>query len=119
MQTYFYFLLITLNEPLQIGKCTPGGTCTPGWEPLIYSYTAIPAPRRKLNELGVGRTHTTGSWPQHGDLKGNGFAKKMELGVTVRFTQLTVSHRFNSILTKFQSTTINNYENLPSKLAEN
>jgi len=22
---------------LQIGKCTPGGTCTPGWEPLLYS----------------------------------------------------------------------------------
>ena len=28
MQTHFYFLLITLNVPLQIGKCTPG------WEPL-------------------------------------------------------------------------------------
>jgi len=24
MQTYFHFLLVTLNVPLQIGKCTPG-----------------------------------------------------------------------------------------------
>jgi len=23
--------LPTLNVPLQLGKCTPGGTCTPGW----------------------------------------------------------------------------------------
>jgi len=28
MQIYFALLLVTLNEPLQIGKCTPG------WEPL-------------------------------------------------------------------------------------
>jgi len=21
---------------MQIGKCTPGGTYTPGWEPLLY-----------------------------------------------------------------------------------
>jgi len=35
MQTYFIFLLITLNVPLQIGRCTPEGTCTPGWEPLF------------------------------------------------------------------------------------
>jgi len=26
--------LLTLNVPLWIGKRTPGGTCTPGWEPL-------------------------------------------------------------------------------------
>jgi len=34
--TYIYFslLLLTLNVPLRIDKCTPGGTCTPGWEPL-------------------------------------------------------------------------------------
>jgi len=32
----FYLLLITSNVPLRIGKCTPGGTCTPGWEPLFY-----------------------------------------------------------------------------------
>jgi len=25
MQIYFALLLITLNTPLQIGKCTPGG----------------------------------------------------------------------------------------------
>jgi len=25
----------TLNVHLQIGKYTPGGTCTPGWKPLI------------------------------------------------------------------------------------
>jgi len=24
--------------PLQIGKCTPRGTCTPGWEPLVWSF---------------------------------------------------------------------------------
>jgi len=27
--------LLTSNVPLQIGKCTPGGTCTPGREPLF------------------------------------------------------------------------------------
>jgi len=30
--------LLTLNVPYQIGKCTPRGTCTPVWEPLIYSH---------------------------------------------------------------------------------
>jgi len=36
---YFSLLLLTLNVPLQKGKCRPTtrGTCTPGWEPLIYS----------------------------------------------------------------------------------
>jgi len=28
--------LLTLNAPIQIGKCTPRGTCIPGWEPLLY-----------------------------------------------------------------------------------
>jgi len=37
MQIYFSLLLLTLNVPLQIGKSTPGGTCTPGWEPLDYT----------------------------------------------------------------------------------
>jgi len=37
MQIYFALLLTTLNVPLRIGKCTPGGTCTPGWETLCYS----------------------------------------------------------------------------------
>jgi len=32
--THFSLLLLTLNVPLQIGKCTPTGTCTPVWEPL-------------------------------------------------------------------------------------
>jgi len=27
-------VLLTSNVPLQIGKCTPRGTCTPGWESL-------------------------------------------------------------------------------------
>jgi len=36
MQIYISLLLLTLNVPLQIGKCTPRGTCTPGWEPLRY-----------------------------------------------------------------------------------
>jgi len=31
---YFYLLLLILNVPLRIGKCTPGGAYTPGWEPL-------------------------------------------------------------------------------------
>ena len=35
MQMCFALLLITLNVPLRIGKCTPGGTCTPSWEPLL------------------------------------------------------------------------------------
>ena len=35
MQIYFALLLITLNVPLWIGKCTSGVTCTPGWEPLV------------------------------------------------------------------------------------
>jgi len=29
--------LLILNVPLQIGKCTLRGTCTPVWEPLIYN----------------------------------------------------------------------------------
>jgi len=37
MQIYFAHLLITLNVPLRIDKCTTGGTCTPGWEPLFPS----------------------------------------------------------------------------------
>jgi len=28
--------LLTLNVPIRIGKRTPRGTCTPGWEPLVY-----------------------------------------------------------------------------------
>jgi len=35
MQIYFALLSITLNVPIRIGKCTSGGTCTPGWEPLV------------------------------------------------------------------------------------
>jgi len=35
MQIYIPLLLPTLNVPLQIGKCTCRGTCTPGWEPLV------------------------------------------------------------------------------------
>ena len=35
MQIYISHLLITVNVVLRIGKCTPGGTCTPGWEPLL------------------------------------------------------------------------------------
>jgi len=30
---YFSLLLLTLNVPLQIGKYTFRGTCTPGWGP--------------------------------------------------------------------------------------
>jgi len=35
MEVYFALLLITLNVPLRIGKCTPVGKCTPGLEPLV------------------------------------------------------------------------------------
>jgi len=31
----FSLLLLTLKVPLQISKCTPMGTCTPVWEPLV------------------------------------------------------------------------------------
>jgi len=34
MQLFFSLILLTSNVPLQIGKYTPGTTCTPGWEPL-------------------------------------------------------------------------------------
>jgi len=30
--------LLTLNVPLQIGKCIPRSACTPRWEHLIYTY---------------------------------------------------------------------------------
>jgi len=33
--------LLTLNVPLRIGKCTLWGTCTPGWEPLLYTIGAV------------------------------------------------------------------------------
>jgi len=36
MQIYFALLLKALNVPLRIGKCTPVGTGTPGWEPLLW-----------------------------------------------------------------------------------
>jgi len=36
----FFLLLLTLNVPLQIGKCTTRGTCTPVWEPLSHSLSA-------------------------------------------------------------------------------
>jgi len=38
---YFYLLLLTLNVPLRIGKCTIRGTCTPCWEPLVYSICSL------------------------------------------------------------------------------
>jgi len=41
MFIHFSHLLLALNVPLRIGKCTPGGTCTPGWEPLIYNNTDV------------------------------------------------------------------------------
>jgi len=34
MQTHISLILLTLNVPLQIGKCSPRGTRTPGWESL-------------------------------------------------------------------------------------
>jgi len=36
MLLFFSHVLLTSNVPLQIGKCIPGGTCTPGWESLLY-----------------------------------------------------------------------------------
>jgi len=35
MEIYFFLLLLTLNVPSRIGKCTPEDTCTPGWDPCI------------------------------------------------------------------------------------
>jgi len=35
IKIYISLLLLTLNVHLQIGKCNPRGTCTPGWEPLV------------------------------------------------------------------------------------
>jgi len=41
MQIYFALLLITLNVPLRIGKCIPGDTCTPGWEPVLVGHRLL------------------------------------------------------------------------------
>jgi len=30
-----------MNVPLEIDKCTARGTCTLGWEPLLYRITEI------------------------------------------------------------------------------
>jgi len=53
-------LLLTLNVPLQISKCTPRGTCTPVWEYLVYdigSQSAPPygAPGLRERNLGAPR----------------------------------------------------------------
>jgi len=45
----FFLLLLTLNVPLQIGKCTPGGTCTPGWEPLFWTVNVIARSHCKIS----------------------------------------------------------------------
>ena len=34
----FFFLLLTLHVPFQIGKCTTRGTDTPVWKPLFYAF---------------------------------------------------------------------------------
>ena len=36
----FSLLLLTLNAPLQMGKCTPRGTCAPGWD-LWYNLMSL------------------------------------------------------------------------------
>jgi len=37
MQISISLLVLTLNVPLWIGKCTPKGTCTPLWASLVYN----------------------------------------------------------------------------------
>jgi len=54
--------LPNLNVPLQIGKCTPGGTCTPGWEPLVYMVYAFfirKMTENQFNIQGVCRCHAS------------------------------------------------------------
>jgi len=36
-------MLLTLNVPHQISKCTTRGTSTPGWEPLLLLYPKVHA----------------------------------------------------------------------------
>ena len=47
---YVSLLLLTLHVPLQIGKCTPKGACTSGWEPLLYC-TMATTPRIGISSL--------------------------------------------------------------------
>jgi len=54
IQTYVSFLLLTFNVPLQIGKCTPWGTCTPVWEPLVYALSFYVLPWLLWDEWKVG-----------------------------------------------------------------
>jgi len=37
MKICIYLLLLTLNVPQRVGKCTRRGTCAPDWEPLHQS----------------------------------------------------------------------------------
>jgi len=37
-----------------MGKCTPGGICTPGWEPLLYVISCIRQPvAQELDKIHV------------------------------------------------------------------
>jgi len=42
----FSLALLTSSAPLQIDKCTPWCTCTPGWEPLVQSVSKFTCRKR-------------------------------------------------------------------------
>ena len=50
IQMYFSLLLPTLNVSLQLGKCTPRGTCTPGCK-LLVSLLFFAAPPAQIHVL--------------------------------------------------------------------
>jgi len=67
----FSLLLLTLNAPIQIGKCTPGprGTCTSGWEPLFQ--TKDPCTQAtKINQQCMLSQNTQFTICNHGRLEG-------------------------------------------------
>jgi len=66
MQIYISLLLLTLNVPLRIGKCTPRGTCTPGWETLIYRKFASSWLQWRLRHSGSSRLIRVFEYDLHG-----------------------------------------------------
>ena len=60
MYKHFSLLLLTLNVPFHISKCTTRGTCTPVWEPLFYSLLVTVA-YVLSHATGAALLHTT--WP--------------------------------------------------------
>jgi len=63
IKKYHYYIslpLLTSNAPLRTGKCTPRGTCTPGWEPLVYKYRSFLNPEQWVScvNMATGYTRT-------------------------------------------------------------